>query len=145
MRWWSASRLLPALMLVGLAVAPAAAVDPAELMRPCRRQDLIGAWRVMRVNVPRGSSVDRDDPAFLPHQRYVFRANATMTYATQEVPFSPDEQRGLLASFRERVIALMTEAANEGRPLARTQAEQLVWQHLEEHLIHISSSKTEAS
>ena len=56
-----------------------------------------------------------------------------------------DEQRGLLASFRDRVIALMTEAANQGQPLTRTQAEQLVWQHLEEQLIHISSSKTEAS
>jgi len=39
----------------------------------------------------------------------------------------------------------MTEAANQGQPLTRTQAEQLVWQHLEEQLIHISSSKTEAS
>ena len=67
-------------------------------MRPCRRQDLIGAWRVMRVNVPRGSSVDRDDPAFLPHQRYVFRANATMTYATQEVPFTAEEQRALVTA-----------------------------------------------
>lgn len=56
-----------------------------------------------------------------------------------------DAQRVLLASFRERVIALMTEAANKERPLTRTQAEQLVWQQLEEQLIHISSSKTEAS
>jgi transcriptional regulator with XRE-family HTH domain len=56
-----------------------------------------------------------------------------------------DAQRVLLASFRERVIALMTEAANKEQSLTRTQAEQLVWQHLEEQLIHISSSKTEAS
>jgi uncharacterized protein YueI len=56
-----------------------------------------------------------------------------------------DAQRALLASFRERVIALMTEAANKEWSLTRTQAEQLVWQQLEEQLIHISSSKTEAS
>lgn len=56
-----------------------------------------------------------------------------------------EAQRGLLASFRERVIALMTEVDNKGQPLTRTQAEQLVWQHLEEQLIHISSRETEAS
>ena len=56
-----------------------------------------------------------------------------------------DVQRVPLASFRERVIALMKEAANEERPLARTHAEQLVWQQLEEELIRISSSKTEES
>jgi hypothetical protein len=56
-----------------------------------------------------------------------------------------DVQRELLASFRERVITMMTEAANQGQPLTRTLAEQLVWQHLEEQLIHQSSRKTEAS
>jgi len=56
-----------------------------------------------------------------------------------------DVQWVLLASFRERVIALMTEAAKAQRSLTRTQAEQLVWQHLEEQLIHISPSKTEAN
>jgi len=56
-----------------------------------------------------------------------------------------DAQRVLLASFRERVIALMKEAAQEKRLLTHTQAEQLAWQHVEEELIHIPSSKIEAS
>jgi hypothetical protein len=76
-------------------VLPAAAVEPGELMRPCKRHDLIGMWRVMRVNVPRGSQVDRTDPTYLPHQRYVFHSNATMTHATQDVPFTPEAQRDL--------------------------------------------------
>src|SRR5437016_6191656 len=54
-------------------------------------------------------------------------------------------QEELLASFRNRVIALMQEASNQRQPLARTQAEQLVWQQLEAELIHIPSRKTEAS
>jgi len=56
-----------------------------------------------------------------------------------------DAQRVLLTSFRERVIALMKEAAKEEQPLTHAQAEQLAWQQLEEELIHIPSSKTEAS
>jgi len=52
-------------------------------------------------------------------------------------------QEVLLASFRSRVIALMQEASNQRQPLTRTQAEQLVWQRLEEELIHIPSGKTE--
>ena len=54
-------------------------------------------------------------------------------------------QQVLLASFQQRVIALMQEASNQRQPLARTQAEQLVWQQLEAELIHIPSRKTEAS
>ena len=54
-------------------------------------------------------------------------------------------QEVLLASFRHRVIALMREASHERQLLSRSQAEQLVWQGLEEELIHIPSSKTGAS
>ena len=54
-------------------------------------------------------------------------------------------QEVLLASFRHRVIALMREASHERQLLSRSQAEQLVWQGLEEELIHIPSGKTEAS
>ena len=92
MRRWIAGA---ALALGCLAAASAPAVEPEEFMRPCKRHDLIGMWRVMRVNVPRGSQVDRTDPAYLPHQRYVFHSNATMTHATQDVPFSAEEQREL--------------------------------------------------
>ena len=89
-------RVLAALALVGLAAAPAAAQKPADFMRRCQRKDLIGLWRVMRLNVPRGTTVDRSDPAYLTHQRYVFHGNATMLFASQEVPFTADDQRALL-------------------------------------------------
>ena len=54
-------------------------------------------------------------------------------------------QQVLLASFQQRVIALMKEVSNERESLTRTQAEQLVWQRLEEELIHIPPRKTEVS
>ena len=92
----SIARLLPALAVIGLLTAPAQALDPREFMRPCKRHDLLGVWRVMRLGLPPGTPVDRTDPAYLPHQRYVFHSNATMAHVTQEVPFTPEEQRGLL-------------------------------------------------
>jgi len=92
-RRWLAVALLA---LGGLAAAPAAAVEPDDFSRKCKRQDLIGVWRVMRLGVVGGDQVDRTDPAFLAHQRYVFHSNATMAHATQDVPFTADEQRALL-------------------------------------------------
>ena len=90
------ARLLPALAALALVASPAAAIDPREFTRPCKRHDLIGVWRVMRFGFAQGAGVDRTDPAYLPHQRYVFHSNATMAYVTQEVPFTAEEQRGLL-------------------------------------------------
>ena len=84
-----------ALLGLALAAVPAVAVEPGEFMRPCKRQDLLGVWRVMRLGVAGGSEVDRTDPAFLRHQRYVFHSNATMAHASQDVPFTAEEQRGL--------------------------------------------------
>lgn len=92
MRWWLAGA---ALALVPLTAAPVAALDPRDVMRPCRRQDLLGVWRVLRFGFAQSAAVDRTDPAYLPHQRYVFHSNATMTYVTQEVPFTPEDQREL--------------------------------------------------
>ena len=77
--------------------------------------------------------------AFKPEQFYPPECIELQVLPSFEV------QRVLLASFRERVIALMKEAANAEQSLTRTQAEQLVWQHLEEQLTHIPSGKTEAS
>ena len=54
-------------------------------------------------------------------------------------------QQGHLASFRDRVNALMIETSSQKQSLPRTQAEQRVWQQLEEELIHISSGKTATS
>jgi len=84
-----------AVLSLALAALPAVAVEPKEFMRPCQRQDLLGVWRLLRLGVASGIQVDRTDPAFLPHQRYVFHSNATMVHATQEVPFTREEQRGL--------------------------------------------------
>jgi len=91
MRAWLAA----ALTLVGATVTPVAALDPRDFMRPCRRHDLIGVWRVLRFGFALGAAVDRTDEAYLPHQRYVFHSNATMAYVTQDVPFTPEDQREL--------------------------------------------------
>jgi hypothetical protein len=113
MRQWLA-RLLTALAVLALLGAPAGAVDPKEFMRPCRRQDLIGVWRVLRFGFAQGAGVDRTDPAYLPHQRYVFHSNATMTHVTQDVPFTTEEQRGLL-----KLPASTTWAMESGGRLLR--------------------------
>ena len=84
-----------ALALVGL-LAPPALAQPEDFLRPCRRADLIGAWLVVRFGFATGATVDRADPAYQPHQRYVFNANATMAYAASEVPPTPEQQRALL-------------------------------------------------
>jgi hypothetical protein len=92
MRRWSAPSVLA---LACLAAGSAAAVEPEEFMRPCTRQDLIGVWRVLRLGVSSGAPVDRTDPAFLPHQRYVFHSDATMAHLSREEPFTREEQRAL--------------------------------------------------
>jgi transcriptional regulator with XRE-family HTH domain len=56
-----------------------------------------------------------------------------------------DRQKALLASFRKRFITLMKGTADAKPPLTRIQAEQLVWQQLEEELIHLPSGQTGAS
>jgi hypothetical protein len=98
-----------ALAIGCLAALPAAAVDREEVMRPCKRADLIGVWRVLRLGVTGGAAVDRTDPAFLPHQRYVFHSNATMAHATQDVPFTADEQRALLKTPTTATWAMESE------------------------------------
>jgi hypothetical protein len=92
-RRWCAGLILA---LGCLAATPAAAIEPDDFSRKCKRHDLIGMWRVMRLGVVGGGELDKTNPAFLPHQRYVFHSNATMAVATQEVPFTADEQRALM-------------------------------------------------
>jgi hypothetical protein len=98
-----------ALALGCLAAVPAAAIEREDVLRPCKRQDLIGVWRVLRLGVTGGATIDRTDPAFLPHQRYVFHSNATMAHATQEVPFTADEQRTLLKTPTTATWAMESE------------------------------------
>jgi hypothetical protein len=109
-------RLAPALALVGLLAVPALAQDD-DVLRPCRRADLIGLWRVIRFGFATGAAVDRADPAYQVHQRYVFNSNATMTYSASEVPPTPDEHRALLLS-----PASVTWALEAGGRLMRQRA-----------------------
>jgi hypothetical protein len=85
-------------VLVGLMAVPALAqqADVTDVLRPCRRADLIGFWRVIRFGFAAGAAVDRSAPAYRMHQRYVFNANATMAYSASEVPPTPDEHRAML-------------------------------------------------
>jgi len=41
--------------------------------------------------------VDRSDPYFYPHQRYVFSADATMHHLTSKTPMTPAAHRALLS------------------------------------------------
>jgi hypothetical protein len=50
-----------------------------------------------------------------------------------------ERQRELFATFQQRIIVVMKEALNTNRLITRIEAEQLVWQQLEEELIHIST------
>jgi hypothetical protein len=109
-------RLAPALALVGLLAVPALAQDD-DVLRPCRRADLIGLWGVIRFGFAKGAAVDRADPAYQAHQRYVFNSNATMTYSASEVPPTPDEHRALLLS-----PAPVTWAVEAGGRLMRQRA-----------------------
>jgi hypothetical protein len=88
-------RWLPVLLGLVVFVGPAMAQEP-DVFRPCRRADLIGVWRVVRFGFAAGASVDRTDPAYRPHQRYVFNSNATMAYTASEAPPTPEQHRALL-------------------------------------------------
>jgi hypothetical protein len=66
-----------------------------EALRPCRRADLIGLWGVIRFGFASGARVDRGDPAYLPYQRYLFNADATMAYAAADVPPTLEQQQAL--------------------------------------------------
>jgi hypothetical protein len=86
----------PVLLLsTSLATTPGLAQEE-EVLRPCRRADLIGFWQVIRFGFASGATVDRSDPAYQMHQRYVFNANATMAYAASADPPTPDQHRALL-------------------------------------------------
>jgi hypothetical protein len=91
-----AARPLSFLVLLGVLLAAPVLAQDEDLLRPCRRADLIGLWRVVRFGFASGATVDRSDPAYQMHQRYVFNSNATMAYSASEEPPTPDEHRALL-------------------------------------------------
>jgi hypothetical protein len=82
-------------LLAALLATPALAQD-GDVFRPCRRTDLIGLWRVVRFGFATGATIDRADPAYQPHQRYVFNSNATMAYTASDAPLTADQHRALL-------------------------------------------------
>ena len=51
---------------------------------------------------------------------------------------SAQEQRPYFSGFQQRVLQLMKEAAREQRPMTYSQAEQQVWQQIEEELLRVS-------
>jgi len=95
--------------------------DVASAFRPCARADLIGAWQVLRMGVVPGYTVDRADPAYSAHQRYVFDANANLYHLASTKTITPDEQRALLAATPPVTWAvdeagrLLTQRAGEPR------------------------------
>jgi hypothetical protein len=103
-----------ALALAWLTAAPALAQKPEEFMRPCRRNDLIGVWRVMRMGVAPGTAVDRTHPDYQPHQRFVFHSNATMAYLASPTPFEIEQDRALA-----KAPGSMTWAIEDGGRLVR--------------------------
>jgi hypothetical protein len=111
-----AGRALSSLALAVLLAVPAFAQED-EGLRPCRRGDLIGFWQVIRFGFAIGAAVDRGDPAYQTHQRYVFNANATMAYSASDVPPTPDEHRALVLA-----PATLTWALGAGGRLLRQEA-----------------------
>jgi hypothetical protein len=89
-------RLSLALALAALAGAPAAAQESPEVLRPCRRADLVGYWAVIRFGFASGAPVDRSDPDYRLHQRYVFHPDATMAYAATATAPTADEEHALV-------------------------------------------------
>jgi len=81
-----------ALALAFLTAGPASAQKPGEFMRPCRRSDLLGVWRVLRFGFANGATVDRAHPDYQPHQRYVFHS---MAYLASPTPWPIEEERAL--------------------------------------------------
>jgi hypothetical protein len=91
-------RLSLALAILVLAGTPGAAQEAADVMRPCRRGDLLGHWQVIRFGFAGGGTVDRSDPAYQQYQRYVFHSNATMAYTATATAPTEDQERAFARS-----------------------------------------------
>jgi hypothetical protein len=86
-------RLALTLALVVWASAAADAQESEDFMRPCLRGDLLGHWQVIRSGSASGRRLDRGDPVHQPHQRYVFKSNATMDYRASATALTEAEER----------------------------------------------------
>ncbi|HEU4369100.1 MAG TPA: hypothetical protein VFV05_12835 [Methylomirabilota bacterium] len=107
-------RLSLALAMAWMAGAPVAAQESPDVLRACRRGDLIGLWHVIRFGFAAGAAVDRSDPAYRIHQRYVFNSNATMAHAASATPMTVEEERALAGT-----PAAVTWALDAGGRLLR--------------------------
>lgn len=123
MRAWLAVALAAALTVVaplfGSTALAQRGPDIASAFRPCARADLVGAWQVLRMGVTPGFAVDKTDPAYFPHQRYVFNADANLYYLTSTKPITPEEQRALVAA----TAAATWAVDGEGRLLTQKPGE----------------------
>jgi hypothetical protein len=90
---------------------PAAAQQLADVTRPCRQADLIGAWQVIRLGTAPGVRVDRSDPAFSPHQEYVFYRNATVRHVASQTRITDADHRALLGAAPEGTWAVDGEGS----------------------------------
>lgn len=90
---------------------PAGAQELADVTRPCRPADLIGAWAVIRLGAAPGVRVDRSDPAFYPHQEYVFYRNATVRHVASQTPIADADHRALLGAAPEGTWAVDGEGS----------------------------------
>ncbi|HKB26196.1 MAG TPA: hypothetical protein VKG64_14220 [Methylomirabilota bacterium] len=75
----------------------AAAQEIADVTRACRRADLLGEWQVIRLGPATGIRVDRSDPAFFPHQQYVFGRDATVRHLASQTRITDADHRAFLA------------------------------------------------
>ncbi|MBV8822336.1 MAG: GAF domain-containing protein [Ktedonobacteraceae bacterium] len=57
-----------------------------------------------------------------------------------EIMPSEDVQRSYLAQFQQRVTAVMIRASRQQQPISSIEAEQLVWQEMEEELLQLAYS-----
>jgi hypothetical protein len=54
-----------------------------------------------------------------------------------------EQQQAHIATFRQRVVALMRTRHTTARPLTWMEAEELIWQQLEEEMIQLAASQSE--
>ena len=87
-----------ALLAAPLTVSAAAADDAREALRPCRREDLIGTWAMIRLGTARAAQVDLADPDYYPYQLYAFHTDASMRHLTAPAPVGPAERRTILSA-----------------------------------------------
>ena len=78
--------------------APDAPRAERDALRPCTRADLLGTWQVVRMGAARSVTVDRSDPEYYPHQRYVFATNAIVRYLAAQKAITPEDHRALAAA-----------------------------------------------